>query len=349
MKKITQKFAAVLILVLTTGFSQLSFAQEVQFSQFNASSLYLNPALAGVENDVTFNSNFRSQWSSISTSQVTSQLSAILPLVSGGTRKKLMGGVGVGIFNNSAGAGSVRETGFRATYAYSVGLNNEMSRFSIGLQGGLTQRSIDANAQWGSQYSTFGYNPATAPDVTGLNNKVGFPVFNAGLFYSYNPARNYYRAGTSIYSGISLGNINKPNASFFENGTYKVPQTLKLHGGFELHGNRKFNFGPQFLVAATKGHGQQVNVGMAANYRLVENPFGLLGNTDLIFSGWYRVSDGIIAAIGISNATYTLGFSYDITTSSLSSYNNGSGAYEISFSIRNAKDRRRRRFDSPRI
>jgi len=67
MKKITQKFAAVLILVLTTGFSQLSFAQEVQFSQFNASSLYLNPALAGVENDVTFNSNFRSQWSSIST------------------------------------------------------------------------------------------------------------------------------------------------------------------------------------------------------------------------------------------------------------------------------------------
>ena len=144
MKKITQKFAAVLILVLTTGFSQLSFAQEVQFSQFNASSLYLNPALAGVENDVTFNSNFRSQWSSISTSQVTSQLSAILPLVSGGTRKKLMGGVGVGIFNNSAGAGSVRETGFRATYAYSVGLNNEMSRFSIGLQGEHTHYRREA-------------------------------------------------------------------------------------------------------------------------------------------------------------------------------------------------------------
>ncbi|NCX96781.1 MAG: type IX secretion system membrane protein PorP/SprF, partial [Chitinophagia bacterium] len=119
MKNNTQKLAAVLVLVLITGLSQL-FAQEVQFSQFNASSLYLNPALAGVENDVTFNSNFRSQWSSITTSQVTSQLSAIMPLVSGDNRKKLNGGIGIGVFNNSAGAGSIRETGFRASYAYSL-------------------------------------------------------------------------------------------------------------------------------------------------------------------------------------------------------------------------------------
>jgi type IX secretion system PorP/SprF family membrane protein len=350
MKLYTKKFAAALFTIFIAGVSQMVTAQEVQFSQFYASSLYLNPALAGVENDFTFNTNFRSQWVSSSSSQVTTQLSAIMPLYKSGGRKSLMGGVGLGLFTDGSGAGgAMRQTGFRASYAYSFGLDNDLNRFSFGAQAGFTQRSIDANAQWGSQYVAGNYDPNVTPDNIGISNRTSYPVFNLGAFWSFNPARNYYRAGTSIYSGIAVGNVNRPNVSLTDNGTDALPVVLKYHGGLELHGNRKFNFGPQVLIAATEGHGNQINAGISANYKLVDNPFGLFGNTDLLFSGWYRVGNGVIAAIGLSNATYTLGFSYDVTTSSLGNYNNGNGAYEISFSIRNAKDKRRRRFDTPRI
>ncbi|MFY8033463.1 MAG: PorP/SprF family type IX secretion system membrane protein [Flexibacteraceae bacterium] len=350
MKLYTKKFAAALFTIFIAGVSQMVTAQEVQFSQFYASSLYLNPALAGVENDFTVNSNFRSQWISSSSSQITTQLSAIMPLYASSGRKGLMGGVGLGLFTDGSGAGgAMRQTGFRASYAYSFGLDNDLHRFSFGAQAGFTQRNIDANAQWGSQYDNGNYNPNLVPDNVGVNNRVSHGVFNLGAFWSFNPARNYYRAGTSGYSGIAIGNLNRPNVSLTDNGTDQLPVVIKYHGGLELHGTRKLNFGPQVLVAATQGHGNQINAGISANYKLIDNPFGLFGNTDLLFSGWYRVGNGVIAAVGISNATYTLGFSYDLTTSSLSNYNNGNGAYEISFSIRNAKDKRRRRFDTPRI
>jgi type IX secretion system PorP/SprF family membrane protein len=345
----TLKIVATACLAL--GLSAKSMAQEVQFSQFYASSLYLNPALAGMEQDFTFNSNVRSQWATTSSNGVTAQMSAIVPILVGDVRKVQIGGAGVSIFSDVAGAGSIRTTGFRGTFAYSKSLAGDMHKFSIGLQGGLTQMALDLNSRWPSQYNNAigGYDPTTIVNTPGFSSTKYFPVVNLGGMWSFNPARNYYRSGTSAFSGIAISNINQPNHSFVDGGTAKTPIVFKYHGGLELHVTRKFNFGPQLLIANQQNFGSQINAGMYMNFLLNESPFGIFGTTNLVLGGWYRVNDAFIASIGVSNASYTLGFSYDATTSSLNTFNNGVGAYELSFSIRNAKDRRRRRFDTPRI
>jgi type IX secretion system PorP/SprF family membrane protein len=341
-------FAFVLVLILAMSAAQ---AQEIQFSQWYASSLYLNPALAGMESDASFNTNVRSQWSSVSNNNVTSQLSGIVPLISGIERKRHVGGVGLSIFSDVAGSGSIRRSGFRATGAYSKGFGNDLHRISIGGQVGITQGALDLNnTRWPEQYSNaLGYDPSVPVTLQGFSNVNYYPIVNAGVFYSYNPSKNYYRAGTSIFSGLAVSNITNPNQSFFDGKEAKSGMIYKYHGGVELHTNAKINFGPQLLVAYTENIDPQINAGLYLNYRLNESPFGLLGGTDLVLGGWYRVQDAFIASIGLSNNNYTVGFSYDATTSSLSSFNSGRGAYELSFSIRNAKDRRRRRFDTPRI
>lgn len=349
MKNTTIKFVALFCLAVLAG-NKLS-AQEVQFSQFYASSLYLNPAYAGMERDLAFSTNVRSQWSAAGNNNVTSQISAIIPYLSGVERKVQRGGIGISMFNDVAGAGSIKTTGFRGTLAYTSSFNNDMNKVSIGVQGGLTQSSLDINAKWPSQYNPIsgGYDPSVPVNLTGGNTVKYYPVFNVGGIYSFNPSRNYYRSGTSAFVGASFSNLNRPNVSFFDANQVKGNLVSKVHGGLELHVNREFNFGPQLLIANQANFGTQVNVGVYCNYRLNERPYGVIGNTDLVLGLWKRLEDAYIVSVGLSNANYTVGFSYDATSSSLNTYNNGRGAYELSFSIRNSKDRRRRRFDTPRI
>ncbi|MBA4058472.1 MAG: hypothetical protein C0490_27390, partial [Marivirga sp.] len=59
-------------------------AQSPVFSQYYASSLYLNPALSGLEKDIYFGMNYRSQWSNLGLPFNTFQFSFIKPLVKPG-------------------------------------------------------------------------------------------------------------------------------------------------------------------------------------------------------------------------------------------------------------------------
>lgn len=347
----TKHLFAVAALGLSLGAGTLQ-AQELQFSQYYASSLYLNPAFAGMEQDLTFNANTRSQWASANGQNVTSQISVISPIITGIERKQLVGGVGMSIFNDVPMGGRLRRTGFRLSGAWSKGFNNNLHRISFGLQTGITQNSFDGvDAQWPTQYNAqVGYDPTVPVTLNGFDNVKYYVPINAGVMYSFNPSHNYFRAGTSWFSGLAVSNMNQPSQSFYTNGpTAKVPMVLKYHGGLEFNTTSDINFGPQLLIASMQGVSPQINVGAYMNYRLNDSPFGLLGSTDLVLGGWYRVQDAFIGMIGLSNNHYTVGFSYDATTSSMNQFNMGRGAYEISFAFRNAKDRKRRRFDTPRI
>jgi len=350
MRSKTYKFLA--LFCLAVGFSISVNAQEVQFSQFYASSLYLNPAFAGMEQSLSFNTNVRTQFQSSTTNSYTSQISTIIPVLMGSVRKEQVGGIGISMFSDGAGASSITTTGLRATFAYSKALANDMHKFSLGVQGGFTQSSIDVlNAKWGSQFNPLtGYDPSLPYTAV---KPAKYYVVNAGLIYSFNPSRNYYRAGTSGFGGISISNLAYSNPKFFDNGATPAAnlRVIKVHGGLELHASRNINFGPQLLVASQQLFGTQINAGMYINYRLNESPYGLFGNSELVLGIWQRLKGANIVSLGITNANYTVGFSVDgnISSSNIYTINSGTSAYELSFSIRNAKDRKRRRFDTPRI
>lgn len=335
-------------------FSRVSWAQDAQFSQFYASSLYLNPALAGLESDITFNSNFRTQWRSASKPYLTNQISAIIPIYSGLDRRVLTGGIGVSVFNDQAGDGSLSTNGLMLTGAYSLGFSNDLHRISLGAQLGFSQKSLDYNnLTWGQQaddYSNLGLSTNTSyvslPGI--VSKKVYYPV-NAGFVWSYNPSRNYYRSGTSAFLGASITNINKPDQSLNVNETHAAPSLIRAHAGIEFHLSPKVNFSPSFLYAK-QAELNQLNLGAYITYKMFDSPFGFLGQSDIILGGYYRLNDAGILSLGISNPSFTAGFSYDANTGDIRNYTtNFRGAYELSFAFRAIKDKRRKRFDTPRI
>jgi hypothetical protein len=65
--------------------------------------------------------------------------------------------------------------------------------------------------------------------------------------------------------------------------------------------------------------------GMNANYNLSGD-----GEVQVLGGLYYRAGDAVIPMLGFQWKIFRMTFTYDVTTSSLSNYNNSRGAYEFS-------------------
>ena len=328
-------------------------AQDAQFSQYYASSLYLNPALAGAEPDLTFSSNYRQQWRSISGVQpyTTNQVSVIVPYHVQKIKDSHKGGAGFSFYNDRAGDGNLKTLGVNITGAYNIALShNGLNYLSFGLQGGFVQKSIDyTNLTWGSQYNaSLGFDPNNPVDEAGLVSTRTFADFNSGIIYYYNAAKNYHYTDLSAYAGIAAYHMNQPNESFVRGYTSRLPMLLKGHAGFEYNVSQKVNVSPNAILFYQNAV-YQVNTGFYLTYCLKQTNQGVVNSTNLIMGGWYRLQDSFIFSLGLSGSFYTVGFSYDMNSSGLRTYTSGRGAYEVSLTLRKNTKNRIKRFSTPRI
>ena len=340
------KLAAVFIL---SGF--ISYGQDAQFSQFYASSLYLNPALAGAEPDLTFSSNYRQQWRSIVQPYSTNQVSLILPYHVQKIKDSHKGGIGFSFYNDKAGDGNLKTLGVNLSAAYNVAISsNGLNYLSFGMQAGIIQKSIDyTNLEWGSQYNPgTGFDPNQSVNEANILTNRLYPDVSAGIIYYYNAAKNYHFTDLSAYAGISGYHLNEPNESFLKTKSSKLPMLLKAHAGFEYNISKKINLSPNAIIMM-QNMKYQVNAGLYLTYALKQSNFGVVNSTNLILGGWYRLDDAFIASMGLSGSWYTLGFSYDVNSSSLRNYTSGRGAYEVSLTLRRITKNRIKRFSTPRI
>ncbi len=351
MKNILRKgFAFLALAIAFIARPENASAQDAHFSQFYAASLYLNPALAGAERNYAANVNYRNQWRSIVVPYVTHQVSGIMPVYGKGTLKPHLGSVGISVYNDRAGDANFNSTGANLTLSRNLLGNSTTSVLSVAAQAGIIQRSINMNnLEWGSQFNPYvGLDKSMSADISALsNNRMMFDL-NAGIFYAYNPLNNYKTTGTTYYSGLAFSHINTPNESMIEGIRNTLPVLLKYHGGFSTHFTEKFSLSPNVLVMSQKDI-LQVNAGLYATYRMIGATGSPFANTDVIFGTWYRLNDAFIFNTGFGNESFTLGFSYDVNSSSLRYNTNGRGAFEISLAVRNVKKQKVKRFDTPRI
>src|SRR5690606_33147783 len=134
---------------------------------YYASSLYLNPAMAGLQPEISLSSNHRLQWLNVSPYSL-SQVSFIYPITSNSnSSQQHWGGAGISMFQERSGNdGSYQNKGANLSLAYNLPINREMQHFiSFGLQGGFVQQQIDIGKyEWGSKYTGSGENE---PVLTG--------------------------------------------------------------------------------------------------------------------------------------------------------------------------------------
>lgn len=139
-----QKAILVITFLLSCTFVQAQ--QDAQFSQYMFNQLFLNPAYAGVNGDLSFSLIHRTQWAGYNPTfdNGGSPNTQVLSVAYGS--KLFNSGVGLHFVNDMIGPLINREV--QLSYAYHVPLgssnsNDPEAKLSIGVRGGIYSQTID--------------------------------------------------------------------------------------------------------------------------------------------------------------------------------------------------------------
>jgi type IX secretion system PorP/SprF family membrane protein len=325
------KYVALIICMLMLCFSWKSKAQDMHFTQFFSSPLYLNPAFAGANVCSRVSLTYRNQWPGVSKAYRSFLASGDHYL----QQKHL--GIGLLIGNDVAGTGELKTTIVDPMLAYDAKLNRKLF-LRVGVQPGLTFRSINFNKLvFGDQIARGGDVPSVE-DPT--ENKMYFDIGAGALLYS-----------KKYWGGVSFYHLNKPDEALTTFGETAVnPMRFTIHGG------AKFKLNP----ADEKEDKDQRSISPAFHYRQ-QNKFSQfdmgLYFTKYVFNVgiWYRGiplfkaykpgyanNDAIAIIIGVTNPRFNFGYSYDATISKLANVSHG--AHEICISYQLCKLKKKTRY-----
>ena len=314
-----RKIIAVVFVLLGTLSGK---AQDLHFSQFFNSPLTTNPANTGFipDADYRIGAHFRNQWSSILAAPYkTVSIFADAQVL----RDKLENGwLGIGglILSDEAGSGSLKSTKIYASVAYHQLLGNS-SLLTAGFNLGWANKRIDqSKLKFPDQFDGKFFDGQLPSSVVLENANVSYFDVQAGLNYAYFPDENVY-----INGGYSVQHINRPQETFFSG----PPDSTRIpvrHIGFMnalLKVNDRVILNPN-IYYTNQAKSSELMLGLNANYNLSS-----AGETQLLAGLYYRAGDAIVPMIGFEIKNIRFTFSYDVTTSSLSNFNNSRGAEEF--------------------
>jgi len=311
----------LIICLVVIGFP--CFAQDLQFSQFYASPLYLNPAFAGSSELTRVGVNFRNQWPGLDRSFVS--YSAYLDHFIAGKNS----GVGIVVNGSRESLSNLQSMELGLLYSYRLRLG-QSSYLHFGAQGSFVSRS--ANFEEVVFSSQLNIDRGTIDGGNGVwvpeDSNKRFADFNAGLLYYQD----------RFWLGASAHHLTQPNISYLGNDLNKLPIKYSLHGGIQ------FKLPSGFINDYFNNSRQERTFSIAFNYKqqgiFNQLDFGTeLYFEPLILGLWYRGiptknmlpnNEALIAVLGFSLLSgLDIGYSYDYTLSNLGWRNSG-GAHEIS-------------------
>ncbi len=343
----------VFTIVLLVFCNAVAWAQDPQFSQFYANPLYLNPAMAGGALATRVGLNYRHQWPALNANYITYSASVDTYFPS------INSGIGLIILRDQQAFARYNTIDIGGQYSYMLQLSERIA-IRAGIQFAYVNRSINYfGLTFGDQFDP------TTRQFTGISED--------DLANNPNPASlNYLNvsAGGLLYTrrawlGLSAHNINRPNQSFVGTNS-PLPSRFTVHGGIKIPMDDNTRAGlaesktapersitPAFIYKA-QGKFDQFDVGMYLTYEPV------------VFGLWYRGlpikryevginnNDALIFLAGFKQEGLSVGYSYDLTISSLGTSTGGAHEVSLSYEFPPAKPKKRvprnvRRLPCPRF
>ena len=300
-----------------------SLGQDIHWSQYNASPLNLNPALAGIfDGDQRIIANHRNQWNSVTLPYKTISLSYDRPIAMKGLKNASFGG---GIVVNNDKAGDSRMGVFQVNMIFNY--IRKMSKDSVhllsaGLSAGVGQRSFNTtNLSFDDQWNGDSYDPNMS---TGENFDR-----TALIFYDITPGIDWYYKPTQRLKGnlgISFAHVNRPNMSFMNNADISLHPKTTIHAKMQFPVHKEIDVLPSFIYEKQNQYHEFIT-GASVKY-IMATKYGY--NSAFYLGTYLRFGDAVILSTGVDFKDFHFGFSYDINTSGLKPASNGRGGFELS-------------------
>jgi len=276
--------------------------QDPQFSQNMFNRLATNPGYAGSSGAICANVLARQQWGGFISGSTGIPKTALISIDA--PVKPSFGGMGLTILSDELG-GHLKTLYAKLAYSYRRTLGP--GTLGAGIELGSLSKSV--NTTW--VFIDNGDN--TIPPA---NQKVGGTNFDMGLGL-------YYSIPNMLYFGISsthltAPDVNKPNFNFANVRHYYIT------GGYEINNlDPKISLRPSFFVK-TDGRTAAIDLNCNVFYN------------NMIWGGLsYRFKDAVVPMVGYQGkagkGNYKIGYSYDVTTSSIKKQGSGVHTHEIMF------------------
>jgi type IX secretion system PorP/SprF family membrane protein len=324
---------------------------DPQFSQYMASSIYMNPAMSGLEHRIAVSGIARTQMIGLNPVQM-GMFNIIAPLFDRGEKVYHPGGIGANVWTSRFEKAGVNSLGASLNMAYNLHIAATTAQnLSFGLQAGFVQRQYTGlqTLEWGSSYNNGVVTPTTDANFVGVSGTKLYPDITAGLLYYYNAGRDIYAPGMSAYIGLVGAHLNQPNESLLSGKTEKVPMLYRAHGGIEFHLAKRLNATPNF-IAHLQGSTLFYMAGINFSY-LFPDQDEYFKPTKFVMGTFFRNGESIVAQLGVGSKYYALGLSYDLGALGYSqSAGRLASAVELSFKTTfqfNSSSKKSSKFQTP--
>ena len=216
---------------------------------------------------------------------------------------------------NDRMANSLQNNRVSAVYSYQMKLSRKFS-VRVGFESTFWQKKLDWNQlTFGDMIDPirgFVYQTGDLPrggSKSGIDLSAGFLGFSE-----------------QFYFGFAAHHLTEPNESLLTNRTSPLPRKYTGHLGFRIpwSGNGSIYRETETIVSPNilyrrQGSAQQLNMGLYVQ----KGPY--------VGGVWYRNQDAFIILLGMEVGLIKIGYSYDVTVSSLSMAT--SGSHELSLQI----------------
>jgi len=278
-------------------------------------NILYNPAYTGMNGGICANGLIREQWFGYQDADGNKVTPETFLLTVDAPVKAIHGGVGGAIFQDKVGF--FRNIGVKLGYAFHTDLWG--GDFSAGLHVSLQ------SARW--DYSKF--KPVEEDPLLNEAQEPSDMIFDfsAGLFY---------RVPEKFYIGLSGDQLLQSKGKTTH---YQLKRTFYLTGGYNwiLPNYPAFEIQPSFFAVYDVAVFQ---FSLSALVMYNKKFYGGLG---------YRFQDAVMILAGMNIKNFRVGLSYDISTSKLSRYNNGSFEVMVGYCFKIELDKFRRTYRNTRF
>ncbi|UTW62580.1 PorP/SprF family type IX secretion system membrane protein [bacterium SCSIO 12741] len=318
----------LITLTVGLGIGSIAVAQEeVHFSQFSDATVMFNPATSGVfYGSLRFNGHYRTQWGQTGGNPYTTMGASLdMPILSDVTGQDFFA-LGAYAFKDDAGVSQSSNFSGGLNLAFGKSFDPDENHFwSVGLKGTFNQKSMNYNGlNWGSQWNQIGFDQTIPGEYAGEASKTYFGM-GAGFHHFYS---NHSNIRTMF--GVAINNLNRPKVQYL-NTEYQLSSSIFINGEIELHSHSdNFAFIPRGAMMF-QGNERYYIIGTSVDFVLKEagKITGNVQEVTLEFGGFYRWGDAVILETQFNWAGLGVGFSYDLTLSSLSQAVRYQGAMEV--------------------